>query len=125
MRVTTLTTAPSRTGLAAGAAAVTVVLWASSVVAIRHLGTEISPGALSLARLELGSIFLGGLLLTKPPSAARRWPVQRDWQAGQVTSAAGRRLKRGWLFLGGTPAILALAGGALCLIGVAISRRAA
>ena len=29
----------------------------------------------------------------------------------------------GWLFLGETPALLALAGGALCLTGVAISRR--
>jgi drug/metabolite transporter (DMT)-like permease len=31
----------------------------------------------------------------------------------------------GWLFLGETPAVLALAGGALCLTGVAISRRTA
>ena len=31
----------------------------------------------------------------------------------------------GWLFLGETPAVLALAGGALCLTGVAISRRSA
>ena len=29
----------------------------------------------------------------------------------------------GWLLLGETPALLALAGGALCLIGVTISRR--
>lgn len=29
----------------------------------------------------------------------------------------------GWLFLGEAPALLALAGGALCLTGVAISRR--
>lgn len=29
----------------------------------------------------------------------------------------------GWLFLGETPALLTLAGGALCLTGVAISRR--
>ena len=80
MTVTTLTEAPPRVGLATGAAAVTVVLWASSFVAIRHVGTEISAGALSLARLGLGSIFLGALLFTRPrPTAVRRWPSQRDW----------------------------------------------
>lgn len=77
--MTTSTEAPTRTGLAAGAAAVTVVLWASSFVAIRHVGTEISAGALSLARLGLGSIFLGALLLTRPRPAVRRWPAGRDW----------------------------------------------
>ncbi|WUJ73649.1 EamA family transporter [Kribbella soli] len=78
--MTTLAEAPPRTGLATGAAAVTVVLWASSFVAIRHVGTEISAGALSLARLGLGSIFLGALLFTRPrPTAVRRWPSQRDW----------------------------------------------
>jgi drug/metabolite transporter (DMT)-like permease len=76
--VTTRTEAPSRPGLAAVAAAVTVVLWASSFVAIRHLGTEISAGALSLARLGLGSLFLGALLFTRPRPAVRRWPAQRD-----------------------------------------------
>jgi drug/metabolite transporter (DMT)-like permease len=80
VRVTTRAEAPSRAGLATGAAAVTVVLWASSFVAIRHVGTEISAGALSLARLGLGSIFLGALLFTRPrPTAVRRWPAGRDW----------------------------------------------
>ncbi|TDW17902.1 threonine/homoserine efflux transporter RhtA [Kribbella kalugense] len=81
MTVTTLAEAPPRTGLATGAAAITVVLWASSFVAIRHVGTEISAGALSLARLGLGSIFLGALLFTRPRPAAtvRRWPARRDW----------------------------------------------
>ncbi|MFG1907320.1 DMT family transporter [Kribbella sp. NPDC048928] len=82
--MTTLAEAPPRTGLATGAAAVTVVLWASSFVAIRHVGTEISAGALSLARLGLGSIFLGALLFVRPRPvrplpAGRRWPAQRDW----------------------------------------------
>ncbi|MGW6197340.1 DMT family transporter [Kribbella sp. NPDC055110] len=78
--MTTLTEAPPRAGrLAAVAAAVTVVLWASSFVAIRHVGTEISAGALSLARLGLGSIFLGVLLLRRPRPAVRRWPTRRDW----------------------------------------------
>ncbi|WP_327638658.1 EamA family transporter [Kribbella sp. NBC_00482] len=78
--MTTLTEAPPRaTRLAAGAAAVTVVLWASSFVAIRHVGTEVSAGALSLARLGLGSIFLGARLLKRSQPAVRRWPTQRDW----------------------------------------------
>ncbi|MFF0265833.1 DMT family transporter [Kribbella sp. NPDC004536] len=74
--MTTSTEAPARRGLAAGAAAITVVLWASSFVAIRHVGTEISAGALSLARLGLGSILLGALLLKRP---RRHWPKGRDW----------------------------------------------
>jgi len=77
--VTALTEAPPRIGLAAAAAAATVVLWASSFVAIRHVGTEISAGPLSLARLALGSIFLGALLVKRPSPAVRRWPAQRDW----------------------------------------------
>ncbi|WP_371405878.1 EamA family transporter [Kribbella sp. NBC_00662] len=77
--MTTLAEAPPRTALATGAAAVTVVLWASSFVAIRHVGTEISAGALSLARLGLGSIFLGALLFTRRAPAVRRWPTRRDW----------------------------------------------
>ncbi|MGZ0150065.1 DMT family transporter [Kribbella sp. WER1] len=62
------------------AAAVTVLLWASSFVAIRHVGTDISAGPLALARLGLGSLFLGALLLTKRRTrSARRWPARRDW----------------------------------------------
>ncbi|MGW7681133.1 DMT family transporter [Kribbella sp. NPDC054772] len=76
-----LVEAPSRTGLATGAAAVTVVLWASSFVAIRHAGAEFSAGSLALARLGLGSVFLGALLLTRPrpEPSVRRWPAHRDW----------------------------------------------
>lgn len=62
--------------LAAGAAAVTVVLWASAFVAIRHVGHEISAGALSLGRLLVGSVLLGILVFTRP----RRWPAPRDWK---------------------------------------------
>ncbi|MEU8222285.1 EamA family transporter [Kribbella sp. NPDC048915] len=80
MSVTTATEAPARIGLAAGAAAVTVVLWASSFVAIRHLGSQISAGPLSLARLGLGSVFLGALLLRRRQHpVVRRWPAGRDW----------------------------------------------
>jgi len=79
MSVTTLTEARPRIGLAAGAAAATVVLWASTFVAIRHVGTQISAGPLSLARLGLGSVFLGAFLVKRQQPAVRRWPVRRDW----------------------------------------------
>lgn len=62
--------------LAAGAAAVTVVLWASAFVAIRHVGQEISAGALSLGRLLVGSVLLGVFVFTRP----RRWPAKGDWK---------------------------------------------
>ncbi|GAA1565542.1 DMT family transporter [Kribbella sancticallisti] len=62
--------------LAAGAAAVTVVLWASAFVAIRHVGHEFSAGALSLGRLVIGSLVLGVFVFTRP----RRWPAKGDWK---------------------------------------------
>jgi drug/metabolite transporter (DMT)-like permease len=77
------TTAPVRptTGTSASsslpllAAGVTLVLWASAFVAIRHLGHDVPPGALSLARLLIGALVLGGFLLRRP----RSWPQRRDW----------------------------------------------
>src|SRR6266540_2147822 len=62
---------------ALGAAGVTVVLWASAFVGIRHLGTELSAGPLSLARLLIGSVLLGMLLLVKREPF--RMPARRDW----------------------------------------------
>lgn len=62
--------------LAGGAAAVTVVLWASAFVAIRHVGQEMSPGALTLGRLLVGSVLLGIFVFTRP----RRWPARGDWK---------------------------------------------
>lgn len=57
------------------AVATTLVFWASAFVAIRHLGHDVAPGALSLGRLAIGSLALGAVLLT------RGWrPVRRgDW----------------------------------------------
>ena len=57
------------------AVAVTLVLWASAFVAIRHLGGAFSPGALSLGRLLVGSVALGVMV------ALRGWqaPRRRDW----------------------------------------------
>jgi drug/metabolite transporter (DMT)-like permease len=57
------------------AALVTVVLWASAFVAIRHVGGDFSPGALTLGRLLVGSIVLGGVLATR----TARWPSRGQW----------------------------------------------
>jgi drug/metabolite transporter (DMT)-like permease len=61
---------------AAGAAAVTVVLWASAFVAIRSAGGHFAPGALALGRLLVASLALGTMWLISgeglPPRAA--WP---------------------------------------------------
>ncbi|WCH97699.1 DMT family transporter [Streptomyces moderatus] len=62
--------------LAAGAAGVTVVMWASAFVSIRSAGAEYSPGALALGRLLVGAVVLGLICLVRreglPPRAA--WP---------------------------------------------------
>ncbi len=64
------------TALALAAAGVTVVLWASAFVAIRHVGQEISPGPLTLGRLLVGSLVLGTVVLVRGP----QWPARRDWR---------------------------------------------
>ena len=65
-----------QTWLTVSACGVTVLLWASAFVAIRKAGEQLSPGALSLGRLAIGSAVLGIFVL------ARREPVRptgRDW----------------------------------------------
>ena len=54
-------TAPAWLPLAA--VGVTLLLWASAFVAIRHLAGTFSPGSLSLGRLLVGSICLGAVAL--------------------------------------------------------------
>ncbi|MET8785264.1 DMT family transporter [Streptomyces sp. NPDC049097] len=65
---------PSR--LAAGAATVTVVLWASAFVSIRSAGAAYTPGALALGRLLAGALALGAICLVRreglPPRSAWR-----------------------------------------------------
>ncbi|MGR6969457.1 DMT family transporter [Streptomyces cynarae] len=65
---------PSR--LAAGAATVTVLLWASAFVSIRSAGAAYAPGALALGRLLSGALALGVICLLRreglPPRAAWR-----------------------------------------------------
>ncbi|MEV6193898.1 DMT family transporter [Streptomyces sp. NPDC051920] len=62
--------------LAAGAAAVTVALWASAFVAIRSAGAAYSPGALALGRLLAGALVLGAVCVVRgeglPPRGAWR-----------------------------------------------------
>lgn len=70
-----MTSPPARSWLPLLAIAVTLVLWASAFVAIRHLGSDVAPGPLSLGRLLVGSLALGAVLLTRP----RRWPGRADW----------------------------------------------
>ena len=67
--------APRTSALPLVSVAVTLLLWASAFVAIRHLGHQFSPGALSLGRLLIGSLALGTVLAT------RGWvrPTRREW----------------------------------------------
>jgi drug/metabolite transporter (DMT)-like permease len=48
--------------LAVSALTVTLVLWSSAFVAIRHLGHDVTPGALSLGRLLVAALALSVLL---------------------------------------------------------------
>ncbi|MDC5696202.1 DMT family transporter [Intrasporangium calvum] len=63
------------TWLVLAAMAVTLVLWASAFVAIRHLGHDVPPGALSLGRLLVASVALGVLVFRRRPT----WPRRGDW----------------------------------------------
>jgi drug/metabolite transporter (DMT)-like permease len=63
----------TRLDLALLAALATVCFWASAFVGIRDAGHHISPGALSLGRLIVASVALGGLVLARhEPLPARR-----------------------------------------------------
>jgi drug/metabolite transporter (DMT)-like permease len=61
---------------------ITVVLWASAFVAIRHVGHEVSAGGIALGRLIVGAIVLGIVVLVQRRSASqslRAWPRGREW----------------------------------------------
>ena len=62
--MTTSATTP-RTWLPLAAVSCTLVFWASAFVAIRHLGEDYSPGALSLGRLVVGAVCLGAVALSR------------------------------------------------------------
>ncbi len=61
--------------LPVAAIAVTLLLWSSAFVAIRHLGSDFSPGALSLGRLLIGAVCLGVVALGRgvPRPTGREW----------------------------------------------------
>jgi drug/metabolite transporter (DMT)-like permease len=65
----------TRPALVVGAALVTVTLWASAFVGIRAAGHDLSAGALSLARLLVGSVALGALVATRSDA----FPPRADW----------------------------------------------
>ena len=64
-----------RPWLPLAAVATTLVLWASAFVAIRHLGDDFSPGALSLGRLLVGALCLAAVAL---PQGLPR-PTRSQW----------------------------------------------
>jgi drug/metabolite transporter (DMT)-like permease len=66
---------PRDPGLPLLAVGITLLLWSSAFVAIRHLGHTFSPGSLSLGRLLVGSLALGVVLAT------RGWttPTRGEW----------------------------------------------
>lgn len=109
--------------LAVGAALVTVVLWASAFVGIRAAGEDLSPGALSLARLLVGSVALGILVFSR----RERFPALRDLPAialcgvlwfglyNVVLNAAERLVDAGTaaMLVGVGPILIALFAGVL------------
>ena len=68
--------APSKSWLPVAAVSVTLVLWASAFVAIRHLGKDFSPGSLSLGRLLVGAVALG---VVASMSKRMPRPTGREW----------------------------------------------
>ncbi|MEU9290918.1 DMT family transporter [Streptomyces sp. NPDC048275] len=76
MNATPLAPARRTELLAAGAATVTVVLWASAFVSIRSAGAAYSPGALALGRLLAGAVALGAVCLVRREG----WPPRTAWR---------------------------------------------
>jgi drug/metabolite transporter (DMT)-like permease len=68
-------TSEPRPWLPVAAVAVTLVLWASAFVAIRHLASDFSAGALALGRLVVGAVALGVVALAQgfPRPSGRDW----------------------------------------------------
>jgi drug/metabolite transporter (DMT)-like permease len=67
---------PPRPLLPLLAIAVTLVLWASAFVAIRHLGHDFRPGSMALGRMLVGSVCLAVVARRRRPLAR---PSRRDW----------------------------------------------
>lgn len=111
-------------GLTLAAVVFTVLAWASAFVAIRAVGTDLSPGALALGRLGIGTLVLGTFLAVR-----RTWirPTRREWVLialcglawfatyNVVLNAAEQRLDAGTtaLLVGVGPVLIALLAGVL------------
>lgn len=67
--------APIRAWLPLAAVALTLVLWASAFVGIRHLGESVPPGTLSLARLAVMTLAVLALMKGR----ISRLPDRREW----------------------------------------------
>jgi drug/metabolite transporter (DMT)-like permease len=76
--------APGRSGLTGLAVVFTVLAWASAFIGIRAVAGDLSPGALSLGRLVVGTAVLGVL------AAGRGWvrPTAGEWR-GLVLCGVG------------------------------------
>jgi drug/metabolite transporter (DMT)-like permease len=115
--------APRTDTLAAAAAGVTVVLWASAFVGIRAAGDDFSPGALALGRLTVAAIVLGLLVLARrePLPARRDLPLIALsgllWLGAYsvLLNAAERRIDAGTaaMLVNVGPILIALLGGYL------------
>lgn len=68
-------TEPRPSWLPVAAVGVTLLLWASAFVAIRHLGHDFTAGALSLGRLAVGTVALGAVAISRglPRPSGRDW----------------------------------------------------
>ena len=135
------------------AVTITVFAWASAFVVIRYAAYDIHPGALALGRLLVASIALSVIMSGRKlvRMTAREWALTAlvgvAWfavysvalNAGEQYVDAGTAsmliqfapiligvlagILLGWLFLNEVPPILAIVGGALSLVGVAIARQ--
>ncbi len=74
-RVPSSPASPRTPWLPLAAAGLTLVLWASAFVGIRHLGESVSPGALSLSRLTVMAVAVLALMRFRP----RRFPNRSEW----------------------------------------------
>lgn len=91
-----------------------MVLWASAFVGIRAAGEELSPGPLSLIRLLIGAVGFSTWAYALARTSAGRM--------GATTYLVPPLTILGWLLLSEAPPTLALLGGLMCLVGVAITR---
>lgn len=80
---TTTTDRPAltRTWLPVAAVGVTLVLWASAFVAIRHLAGTYRPGSIALGRMVVGSVCLAAVVVwsRRRPGRALRRLGRSDW----------------------------------------------